>query len=154
MRRIFLGLFFSIVALGCGTEPASIDRDLRPILDLYLLRAPSEGLLHLLRSMQFGELDEGFRGGCFYGGNKIAGVKVGETRRIVVNRKDVFSAKWKRVVLHELGHCIHDLEHSDNPEDIMYGEGVNERDEQWWKDHLLEKLDEMFEKNLPNPSPL
>lgn len=153
MRGSFLGVLVSVLVLsGCGfeefREPRKIDRDLQPILNLYLLHAPNEGRLDDLRVLKFGGMRLESDAGTCEKSKQVVPVLKGTLWTdfsISVYRDPEFSNSWKRIVLHELGHCLHGLDHSSNPDDIMYG-GEDERPE-FWDEHLIERLDAMFEKS-------
>lgn len=140
-------ILVSILSLtGCGRD-LSIDPELEPLLDLYLEHAPNVGRISSLRSLTIGEPVGGVDGAagiCSWEqwgiGKQIA---IGIEYRIIISPIGKGTAIWKSVVFHELAHCLHGFVHNgQDPYSIMAAENLGS--EEFWQEHLLEKLDEMF----------
>lgn len=138
---------------GCGIE-RNIDPALRPLLEYYLSFAPHEGNLSELVSFRFGTLGNKTEGSCQSIGNRKTAwglVKLPTIREIIVISPEVgFEFSWKAAVMHELGHCLHNKQHSETPGDIMYGYTTGEdyeADEAYWEENLEPKMREMFPEN-------
>lgn len=144
MRIILCALLFT----ACGSpHRLEVDPRLQPYLDTYLSYAPTEGNLKMMDSITIGNPGPDKEGVC----EKLTKIDtpLRVNRNIVVleiNLQDWYGAK---VIFHELGHCLHDLKHSSNPDDIMYDErnGEDSREE-FWRDHIYERLDAMFVNEL------
>ncbi len=140
-------LLVSILSLtGCGRD-LTIDPELEPILDLYLEHSPNVGRIGLLRSLTIGEPVGGIdrtAGSCTWKAWGIGHeIPIGIDYRIVITPVGMGTALWKSVVFHELAHCLHGFVHNGkDPNAIMAAE--NSASEEFWQEHLLEKLDEMF----------
>lgn len=139
MLKIFM---LALALIGCGPQPLEIDRDLEPILNLYLAYAPDRGHLKDVSSVRFGELPEHLSGKCDGKKKKLLGATVDRMLEIVIRREDALDNRFRAVVLHEFGHCLHDLPHSDDPLSIMSANIVS--DEDYWRENLEIRLSEMF----------
>lgn len=143
----------AVILTGCGSEhDLTADLELRVYLDQYLKIAPNEGHLADLTELKFGTPPNGRIGFC-YATNIAQGtsVQVSLSRKIVVIRpEDIpvtggrMDARFGAVVMHELGHCLHDKKHSNEPDSIMSPKVGYAHDEAWWSEHLDEKIAEMF----------
>lgn len=123
--------------IGCGQsqEAPKIDATLEPLLQEYIA-AHGEGLLAQLLSLEYGEPGEeneaitySFR----LGGDVLS--------RIVI-RPQASDCALRRAVWHELGHALHNLEHTQNRDDVMYEELVGASAS--WCASINIKLQEMF----------
>lgn len=133
------GLLLLLSACGADDE-VTIDYQLRPILDRYLMLAPDEGQLDELADLRVGNPGLGptgnaLSGRCYRDYDTVVGRKVpGSQRRHVVvappHDGDVGGACWRAVVYHELAHCLHDLGHVDDEKALMYP-FVKCSDERW-----------------------
>lgn len=142
-----LVLLLASAITGCGKdEGLKIDPVLRPYLEKYLSVAPSEGRLSLLASVEFGEPPEGDDLGiCLmpYRGTREHQI-IREDRRIIVRYPEVFNAAFTRTMMHEFGHCLHDMIHNEDPDTIM--SLYNDNFPEYWEANLDEKLVEMFSR--------
>lgn len=151
-KFILLGTFL----FGCGVD-REIDPALKPLLDYYLSFAPNKGNVDQLVSFRFGTLGRTTEGSCQPIGNRKRAwglVKLPTIREIIViTPEEGFEYSWKAMVMHELGHCLHNKGHSPTRGDIMYAHltGENpEEDEQYWKENLEAEMHEMFpEEAIP-----
>lgn len=144
----------STYLVGCGSSGLKIDREFRPLLDLYLSHAPNHGMIMELESMTWGDPGAANEGICLRYKNGINGTSINfeRARKIIISPIFDGPCGLRKTVLHELGHCLHDLDHSSDPHDIMFGdsevlseEEIEER-EQFWCENTETKLIEMFEK--------
>ncbi len=144
MNYLFLILvLLSSSITACGEmeklteEEVSLDAD--PVLEYYLQQyimwAPNQGKLDRLVSLKFGTLDEtGENGECKWSQDN--------KREITIRRPAEMDARFARIMMHEFGHCLHDLKHSPDKNSVMYAKvhGTNE----YWEEHLEEKTKAMF----------
>ncbi len=143
---LLIAVFFII---ACGRENRYIDPRIRPVLDIYLKFAPNEGSLREVQEMLIEDLGNlPTESKCDQWDIKITSVTIKHVRRIRIRpyREDA-PHYWQMTVLHELGHCLHDLKHVDSVNAIM---GVNDHAtperEKYWKENLVKRLQEMFPK--------
>lgn len=130
----------ALLATGCGAEkdePKSFDPVLAPIVYEYLAYAPNKGHLDKLVKMEFGDL--GGRAGHCHRYDKGSPF---ETRTITIAPREEHGWIFKSIVMHELAHCLHDIEHSDDQESLMYHEVWG--DEDYWRENLEAKVRELF----------
>jgi hypothetical protein len=127
-------IILSLIAVGCREE-TRVDPDLRPMLDLYLAHAPSDGKLEHLKEMIHGDTGESF-GMCWKRSRP-------QERRIHI-KPGLDEMAQNLTALHELGHCLHDLDHTDDPKSIMYAGGEPIPDDGWWREHMIDQLKAMF----------
>jgi hypothetical protein len=139
-----LGCILVLVSqlVGCGREEEPMvpefDADLTPSMERYLALAPDRGRMPLLATVSYGELP-GIGGYC---------ADVEGYYHITVNA--VFKEKdriFKDVVVaHEMGHCVHGLTHTEDPESLMYGGTFHiTRDREMWEAELDNKIKALFE---------
>lgn len=140
--KIFFMIFMLIGCQACGAEP-DIDPELKLMLDHYLRFAPNSGKLDLLESMRYKSiLYKGERGVCNIEKSKIAGKTYAETRTLVIDPEGE-NAPTVLTVYHELGHCLHDLPHSEGVHDIMNPQRAGDAD-YWTVDRIDQSLVAMF----------
>lgn len=132
-------LFF----VGCGME-SHIDPELQPFLDHYLELAPNFGRFNSLESLQFGTFDdENTRGHCEETAESVGRWNVGTSLRIAVQRpNDLSDPPLETTVYHELGHCLHELEHTDETRDIM--NPLRTVDTKYWNENMDLSIKQMF----------
>lgn len=148
MKALLLLTLLLAGCTGCGSESAEVNSELRPILNEYWQFAPNAGKYDLIESIDFGPVNDGDAiGTCETDWERIAGVKTKEVRKIIIDPK---AKTWgpqffKTAVLHELGHCIHDLRHTKGKYDIMnprrYGDSVF-----WTQERIDQATVAMFNK--------
>lgn len=154
MRYHILGLALSFLAAtaGCGVDSDAasnlaerairgrperiVEPELRPALEEYLRRAPNRGRFRDLAALRFGDPGEAISGTC------IVDVGLGFSRYEVVIRPRPPGPTRDAIVFHELGHCLHAVGHSPDPESLMYETVVE--DDEYWSLHLANKLAEVF----------
>ncbi len=145
---------------GCGAEEIvlDVDAELAPYLQIYLSLAPDQGHLDRLAELKFGTPPPGRGGKCFTDSLVIPEVKgawaetaISDTRTIVIKRPKKYNARFAALVIHELGHCLHDLEHVDDPYAVMAFDrkGKNE----YWEDNLALKVKQMFNQQTGEVTP-
>ena len=138
-RAIFI---LALLVTGCGveeSEPKEFDPELASLVHYYLAFAPDKGELDKLAVMKFGDVDkDGKQAWC-----QVENIgSPFERREITVEPREDRGYLFKTTVMHELGHCLHDLEHSDEPYAIMNPQ--REGDEAYWQENFDAKLAEMF----------
>lgn len=141
---LLVGLFIFVVlsCQGCGTEhDLVVDPELEPLLSQYLSMAPDNGHLDEVTSIQFGELGAGDHGLCEIERAQVNGFTYETTRKITIRRPGV-GMRLDTTVFHELGHCLHDLEHTGGEWDIMNPARV--RDNTFWEENMARQLGRMF----------
>lgn len=140
MKNLIVLLALSLTFLACSAcgRDQEIDPELQLLVDHYLKFAPNEGKLGLVSSIKFGSprTDEDARGECRRDKDHIYKWNYQEERSIVIARKK-YVLPLATVVYHELGHCLHDLPHTDGPHDLMNPD--RKGGETYW---TPEKLDE------------
>ena len=125
MKRALIALFLLCYSCGIGDPlpPAGIDEELYPyyerfMIDLAVRRLP---LKAHVRSIRWTDKD--------LGGNVIGvctiwqssfGPEVYTYRTVKISVSMAESSMLGTLVYHELAHCMLDLCHSTNPDDIMY----------------------------------
>lgn len=129
--RFIVALAIFSSAYGCGRYEQEIAADLRPYLDHYLEVAPSRGRADQLTSMTFGELESGVNGVCNIDGSE---------RTITIARRDndLEPSLFAATIYHEIGHCLHDLRHTDGEFDIMNphrNQAAN-----FWRENIEDRL--------------
>ncbi len=146
--KILLAFVLASFLVGCngcgrkGEEELEIDPELRPMLELYLKNAPNEGRLAKLRSFKFGTPHGDDLGNCEWNRDNFLGRNQVELRIVILRSTNEFEYAWKKTALHELGHCLHELPHSDDPESLMYP--GNEHEAEYWENKLPEAVRELF----------
>lgn len=138
----------ALLVSACGSpHRLQVDPRLQPYLDSYLSFAPDEGNLKLIDNIGIGNPGNGKEGVCER--NVKIETFLRTNRNIIVaeiNLNDWYGAK---VIFHEMGHCLHGLKHSSNPDDIMYDERYDDDTrEEFWKEHIYERLSAMFENQI------
>ncbi len=133
------------VFVGCGADQRDpdVDPELATYLGMYLRIAPSDGHLEQLTSLKWGEIDNpAFEGTCKFEEMDIAG-KAAHTKRWIIIEPHALDSKLAAIVLHELGHCLHDLKHIPGTRgQIMSPSQINSV--QYWDVNLETKAQEMF----------
>ncbi len=128
---------------GCGAPPA-VDPALDGFLSHYLDVAPKANKLGSLVSIKFGDIAAtGERGVCRKEESKVRGITVDETRTIVIDRNPFTPEFLALTVYHELGHCLHDLGHTDGDYDVMNGYRLGDS-EFWTPEAVDQALTAMF----------
>lgn len=133
MKLLLTVLIF--VTVACGRDP-HVDPELRIVLESYLTTAPDHGHLDDVSAIEFGTPPAGDLAVC-----EKAGKVYKTDRTITVSREAVGAALWA-AVFHELGHCLHDLQHNPRAGSIMYAREVGEA---YWQSHFEEESHLMFE---------
>jgi hypothetical protein len=140
MYRYLLPLAF----FSCGARlelPAlDVDPALRPLLERYLDAAPDLGRIGALRVMKYGYPGENLVGACI----EYSAVDAKGERRWseVVIAPGIPDYMLAVIVYHELLHCVHGREHTDDPGAIMYYAPV--WDEEYWEANLDQQLAAAF----------
>lgn len=152
MRVLLLVAFMLLTACGVNRH---VDPELQPLLDEYLAKAPNPGRIISLRSLKMVDeevmKEDGIAGRCDEAktgvGNSVTGWLItGKVFDIWVSRKNYGSAIWRSTVFHELGHCLHKLEHVEDRDAIMFPIQDNSDREAWWAEHLDSQLAKLFEQ--------
>ena len=133
--RILTALFLLCYSCGIGDPlpPAGIDEELYPyyerfLVDLAVRQLPLKAHVRSIRWV------DGFESDRVIGTCSIFQSWMGPrvyTFRTISIRRDVRPETLGRLMYHELGHCMLDLCHSSNPDDIMYhlvGPGLSRED--------------------------
>lgn len=117
--KFLMIMLLAFVANACGGRSRFVDPRLLPTLQLYLDNAPDRGLIKRLYELKFGQPSSDD-----YEGETINGrLDNGDPAIVIVVRDQPGDdCKLQRLVLHELGHALHDLEHSDDENSLMYRE--------------------------------
>lgn len=154
MRALFIGIFCLTSACGRQSDGPKIDPTLQQGVNLYLQFAPNHGDWDKLTEVSLYDGDTSDIPGAEEIGAcesfdehtpKQLGHKVipgSETRRVYVKLGQTEYLS-QAVIAHELGHCLHNFDHVDDPDAIMQPV-VGSQDEIYWKEHLSERLYEMF----------
>lgn len=130
---------------ACGPDESNIDPKFEPLIRLYIGHAPNKGAISGLRVMQSGDPGHGLGGYTAFRESVVAGVRI-EQWTVVTIAPDLSECEWKKTVMHELGHALHDLPHSDDPGSIMHNSTEQFGDDRFWCDHMDEKLIELWSK--------
>lgn len=142
----YLALIFAFTAVvtlsACGPDTTlDSDPELDYYLKLYLRWAPSNGHLDELTKLKFGSTGTDAVAACTK--QKVGSGKFFTwNREIVVKRIDVDS-RLAALVMHELGHCLHDKKHSEDPKSLMHSKIYWDAD--YWDQHLEEQVEGMFQ---------
>lgn len=141
---------------GCGSDDSlKIDPDFQEAFNVYQTFAPDKGNLDQLESIKWADAEdseEPAHGKCQSRYKQVAGKKLqgSERRWIEITRGPVEGAyNLNALVIHELAHCLHNIGHSSDPEAIMHETVLP--DEAYWKEHLTERLYEMFHGKVYEP---
>lgn len=137
---------FLLACIGCGSEP-DIAPSLKSILDLYLQNAPTNGHFEELTKVKFGNPGtsaEGVSlvGACEVSGSKKIGGKSYFQKREIIVRDLPITPSFEAAVLHELAHCLHDLEHVEDPKALMAKKHFD--NDEYWSENLVIRLREAF----------
>lgn len=134
----FVFLMTLIGCVGCGPDEPIIEAKFKPLILLYVGHSPNKGDLDELKEMRSGNPGEGLSGYTAFREQTFLGKRV-EKWTVVTIADDLSECEWKRTVLHELGHAIHDLPHSEDRDSIMYlGDDADVSDE--WCNDIDNKL--------------
>ncbi len=116
--KLLIFIALSINLYACGKGPNQIDPAFQALYDQFIVDANANGV-HIDGDqgmvIKFGDLvddDAGVCSGAGYG-NGIITVDTGYWPTMDSNGKET-------LLYHELGHCVLNEKHSDNPKDIMY----------------------------------
>jgi Zn-dependent peptidase ImmA (M78 family) len=136
--------YFLIIILltGCGREGDSVmepvfEASLVPSMERYLAIAPNRGRMDLLASVTYAPLSAG--GYCTQDEEGYWHIAVNAVMR---EKAQIF----RDVILaHEMGHCVHGLTHTEDPESLMYGGSFHiTRDQDKWEAELDNKIRSLF----------
>lgn len=145
--------------VGCGSDDTpKIDPDFQEAYNVYMTFAPNKGDADELESIQWTDEElDGIperRGRCYVKWDQVKGKRIPGTtkRKILIRRQGTGEgAYWlKALVAHELGHCLHNFGHSADEDAIMWGAVALHSDE-YWQEHLSERLYEMFHGKVYEP---
>ena len=142
MKIITLITVFLLFSCACGSEEREFDPELTKILRQYLRIAPTNGALKELVELKFGSTgDPKLQGVCeqSYVG---LGKDYFNERRVTIEPSDNMGPQRVALVMHELAHCLHDKEHTDDPWSLMHPDRYG--DDEYWQENLDERVREMF----------
>lgn len=155
MKKLLSFFLLLTFDLGCGPlEPdLEVDEGLNAAFELYYQNAPTRGRIDTLISIKYGTPVEGenLAGICNVQKRVAFGHTYRKTRTVVIKPYPGYPLTESIATLHELGHCIHGLEHHPEPGNIM-SKSMDRYDttegqeflEAYWQENRLAKLKEMF----------
>jgi hypothetical protein len=136
-----LAMIIVIFMTACGGEP-DIDPRLQQYLDLYLDNAPNNGHLDRLVSFKIDPFMNHHVGYCDKDATKVGGKRISSEYKITI--RPMISIQQERVTaIHELAHCLHDIEHSNGKGYDIMDKGFAGEDA-YWAEHFDEKFAELM----------
>lgn len=142
MKHFIYIMIIAVLATGCGIEedePKVFDPALAPIVYEYIAYTPDKGHLDKLVSLKFGAVGSDSRHGLCEKDNIGSPF---EKRYITIAPTNERGWVLKAIVMHELAHCLHDKEHTDDPDSLMNPN--HHGGEDYWRENLEAKVRELF----------
>lgn len=135
-------ILFVIGCNACGSDGVDIDAELKPWVDLYFSYAPDRGRYDEITSIKFGDPGDGSDGSHDWSTRHVGGYELWTDRTITI-RKDVpFNCYMQAVLMHELAHAVHDIDHSGDKRSLMHSRFVE--DDAYWCAALVPELQKLW----------
>ena len=138
-------LFLVFLLTACGSEDGpKVNPALQAGLDIYLSVAPAvDGDRLKSLTLQFCDTPTGRQGRCNWDDKDALGFTLATKNDICIRDTQPDSPVLRALVAHELAHCLHRINHSNDPKSLMFPDIPD--DNAFWSEHLNESIAKIFE---------